>query len=604
MPIEFWREVVDRVALEAPDTLLLAEAFWLMEGYFVRTLGMHRVYNSAFMNLLRNEDNAKYRLVMKNTLEFDPEIMKRFVNFMNNPDERTAVDQFGKGDKYFGICTLMATLPGLPMFGHGQIEGFSEKYGMEFRRAYWDETVDPYLVQRHEREIFPLLHRRPLFAGVENFLLFDFFSIGGQVNEDVFAYSNGLGHERSLVVYHNKFGNTQGWIRSSVGFSSKQESGERKIIQRNLGEGLNLHSGETVFSIFRDHISGLEYIRSSQELMEKGFFIELNAYEYHVFLDFHEIFDDTWGSYRQVSELLNGRGVPSIEEALKELLLQPVMQPFSQISNPGYFDYLLACRLDENKPDFPAELLPEAEQKIIPLLDGIRILTGYSFETGSFITDLKQGLQDLLSFNFIDQRYPMPASRSVSIAFKYIQEGFKGYEIRWLPLLAWSFTHKLGSLISETNYENQTLSWLDEWQFNKILAETYQALAVEEQTSWRLITLLKLMITQQRWYSQSSAKPIHMVLEIWLADENIQRFLGINRYRDVLWFNHESFVEFTWWMMVLAVLEITAQPSLTASQFTEGVLGAFEIIQTLLKIEEESGYQVNTLLKTSSKENL
>ncbi|HEU4920413.1 MAG TPA: alpha-amylase family glycosyl hydrolase, partial [Candidatus Limnocylindrales bacterium] len=39
MPHEFWREVVDRVAEEAPDTLLLAEAFWLLEGYFVRTLG-------------------------------------------------------------------------------------------------------------------------------------------------------------------------------------------------------------------------------------------------------------------------------------------------------------------------------------------------------------------------------------------------------------------------------------------------------------------------------------------------------------------------------------------------------------------------------------
>lgn len=72
MPNEFWREVVDRVAVEAPDTLLLAEAFWLLEGYFVRTLGMHRVYNSAFMNMLRDEENSKYRLVMKNTLEFDP----------------------------------------------------------------------------------------------------------------------------------------------------------------------------------------------------------------------------------------------------------------------------------------------------------------------------------------------------------------------------------------------------------------------------------------------------------------------------------------------------------------------------------------------------
>ncbi|MGC2621518.1 MAG: alpha-amylase family glycosyl hydrolase, partial [Acidobacteriaceae bacterium] len=92
MPHEFWREVVDRVAAEVPGTLLLAEAFWLMEGYFVRTLGMHRVYNSAFMIMLRDEDNAKYRSVIKNTLEFDPDIMKRYVNFMSNPDERTAID--------------------------------------------------------------------------------------------------------------------------------------------------------------------------------------------------------------------------------------------------------------------------------------------------------------------------------------------------------------------------------------------------------------------------------------------------------------------------------------------------------------------------------
>src|SRR5262249_38292501 len=154
MPKEFWREVVDRAAKEAPDTLLLAEAFWMMEGYFVRALGMHRVYNSAFMNMLKREENLNYRCVLKNTLEFHPQVLKRFVNFMNNPDEETAVAQFGKDGKYFGVCTMMATLPGLPMFGHGQVEGYTEKYGMEFRRAYKDETPDAGLVQRHEREIF------------------------------------------------------------------------------------------------------------------------------------------------------------------------------------------------------------------------------------------------------------------------------------------------------------------------------------------------------------------------------------------------------------------------------------------------------------------
>jgi hypothetical protein len=106
MPREFWREVVDRVAVEAPGTLLLAEAFWLMEGYFVRTLGMHRVYNSAFMVMLRDERNADFRRVLRDTLEFDPGILQRWVNFLNNPDERTAVDQFGRGEKYFGACTM------------------------------------------------------------------------------------------------------------------------------------------------------------------------------------------------------------------------------------------------------------------------------------------------------------------------------------------------------------------------------------------------------------------------------------------------------------------------------------------------------------------
>jgi glycosidase len=231
MPEEFWRQVVDRVAQEAPDTLLLAEAFWLLEGYFVRTLGMHRVYNSAFMNMLKDEENTKYRSVMKNTLEFNPEVLKRFVNFMSNPDEETALFQFSKGDKYFGVCTMMVTMPGLPMFGHGQIEGFSEKYGMEYRYAKWNEEPDWDLVRRHEREIFPLMKRRHLFAGVENFLLYDFFTPEGYVNENVFAYSNRSGDERALVIYHNKYDFVRGWVRSSVAYSVKV--GEKDKISSN-----------------------------------------------------------------------------------------------------------------------------------------------------------------------------------------------------------------------------------------------------------------------------------------------------------------------------------------------------------------------------------
>ncbi len=313
MPEEFWRQVVDRVAAEVPDTLLLAEAFWLMEGYFVRTLGMHRVYNSAFMHMLRDEDNAKYRQAIKNTLEFDPQILKRYVNFMNNPDEKTAVEQFGNGEKYFGVATLLASLPGLPMFGHGQVEGFHEKYGMEFRRARWEERPDEGLVRGHEWRIFPLLHRRRVFAEVEHLLLYDFYRSNGKVDENVFAYSNRMGEERGLIIYHNKYAETRGWIRNSAAYLDKTAG---RLRQKTLGEGLDLpHEG---FAIFKDYASQLEYIRSCRELWDKGLYVELNAYQCHAFLDWRIVAGAEW---KAVHEALNGAGVPSMQGKWEEMFV-------------------------------------------------------------------------------------------------------------------------------------------------------------------------------------------------------------------------------------------------------------------------------------------
>ncbi|MCX6348916.1 MAG: alpha-amylase family glycosyl hydrolase, partial [Candidatus Aureabacteria bacterium] len=334
MPKEFWREVVDRVAKEVPETLLLAEAFWLLEGYFVRTLGMHRVYNSAFMNMLKMELNSEYRQLVKNIIEFDPQILKRFVNFMSNPDEATAVAQFGTGDKYFGVCTMMVTMPGLPLFGHGQVEGLTEKYGMEYRRAYWDEPVDRFLVGRHESEIFPLMKRRPLFSDVANFQLYDFYLENGRVNEDVFAYSNRYQNDRALVLYHNRYSVTAGWIRLSAARTVGDGQGGKRLERVDLAAGLGLRAGPDDFCVFRDLRSGLEYIRSSRGLRRKGLFFSLAAYQACVFTDFREIKDDGRGLLRQLERLLQGRGVRNINEAVRKIRFASLHRSFRGIYNP------------------------------------------------------------------------------------------------------------------------------------------------------------------------------------------------------------------------------------------------------------------------------
>jgi hypothetical protein len=265
---------------------------------------MHRVYNSAFMHMLRDEDNEKYRMAIKNTLEFDPQILKRYVNFMNNPDEKTAIEQYGNGDKYFGVATVLSTLPGLPMFGHGQVEGFREKYGMEFRKPKWDEQPDEGLIRGHEWKIFPILHRRSLFADVEQFFLYDLFRSGGGVDENVFAYSNIHGDERGLVLYHNRFADTRGWIKTSAAYLDKATGDLR---QKSLAEGLSLPFEGYV--IFKDYITHLEYIRSNEELWQTGLYVELGAYQHHVFMDWHFVDDERW---QTVHDALNGAGVESM----------------------------------------------------------------------------------------------------------------------------------------------------------------------------------------------------------------------------------------------------------------------------------------------------
>jgi len=643
MPKEFWREVVDRVAEEAPDTLLLAEAFWLMEGYFVRTLGMHRVYNSAFMNMLRDEENARYRAVIKNTLEFDPQILKRYVNFMNNPDERTAVDQFGKGDKYFGICTLMVTMPGLPMFGHGQVEGFAEKYGMEYRRAYWDEEPDAELVARHEREIFPLLRKRRLFAEVTNFRLYDFFTPEGRVNEDVFAYSNRTGNERALVVYHNRLAEARGWIRTSAAYavkkaagdtdasSSAEPSSEKTLVQKSLAEGLNLENDENTFTLFRDHTSGLEYIRSNRELFDRGLYVELGGYQYHVFLDFREVWDEASHPYARLAAQLNGRGVPSIEEALRELLLQPLHSLYESLVNADMFRRVMAARLpqpDERRGDgcrLSLPLLDEVEQKAVRLLHEVRRVSGAgepppgAAGAEAVAREIRHKLEAILRLatpgshslpEGEDGKRPLPpekhtrhdaSSRECERAIERLRTDLDQDTAAWGTLLGWLCTHALGKAISDTGFERVSRNWIDAWHLDRTIASTLQDLGLDEETACQAVATIKVLTSHQRWFEVRALEKERcpLVLEAWLGDDEVRRFLHVHRHGGILWFNKERFEQLLWWMLLTAVVTISADPLRPPAQAAQEMVNACQVTQRLRQAEEASEYQVEKLLEVT-----
>ncbi len=597
IPVEFWREVVDRVAQEIPDTLLLAEAFWMMEGYFVRTLGMHRVYNSAFMNMLRDEKNAEYRQLIKNTLEFDPQVLKRYVNFMNNPDEETAIAQFGGDDKYFGVCTMLATMPGLPMFGHGQAEGYHEKYGMEYHRAYWEEYPDSQLIARHEREVFPLFHRRSQFAEVETFFLYDFYTPNSRVDENVFAYSNRTGGEPSLVIYHNRWADTRGWVKTSAAFRDKAKD---RLLQSNLGDGLGLKKGKNTFTIFRDQISELEFIRSNHDFHENGLYIELGAYKYHVFLDFREVDDNEWGQYAQLNQYLKGRGVPNMEEAMQEILLQPLHYPFRELVNPNMFTWLLENRSTIGKSTQPniQAVVDEIEQKMIHLLSEIEQITNADFDKDDLAGEVCQKLESALGLALLPEQLPAPKGVDLDPLLAWLDPSEEDM-LFWGTLFGWLFTHNLGKATDEHEFAERGRSWLDDWLLGKIIHQTLEDLGLEADAAGDAVTGVKVMVAHQGWGQTTPSKSdqASQLLQTWLRDDDIQRLLRINRFQGILWFNKEAFDQFLHWMLAVAVISTMADRDLSRKEKTKKTRAHQDVINKLKDAAVKSGYQVEKLLE-------
>lgn len=593
IPNEFWREVVDRVAKELPDTLLLAEAFWMMEGYFVRTLGMHRVYNSAFMNMLKKEENQKYRDSVKNTLKFDPQILKRYVNFMNNPDEDTAVAQFGKDDKYFGVCTLMITMPGLPMFGHGQIEGYTEKYGMEFTKAYKNETPDQNLVNRHWHDIFPLMKKRYVFANVENFLFYDVWD-NGHVNENVFAYSNCCGNECSVVFYNNKYERATGWIKQSCDYAVKIGSGENTqtvMLSKSISEGLHLTSEDDKFTIFREHKTGLWYIRRSREICEKGMFISLNGFDYQVYMDVHQVSDMPDHRYQILCDTLQGRGCYNLEDEWQEICYHELYKAFDDFGKAIFTPVAGILYPIEGKKLASAEIKKRLKEVIdsskVAALEFYRIANEYAGSDYKLSSPEKQ----FEEFEKHLQRACVKGGNPLNKDSDYFEKLAKSKDKDEFYKIAGENIEQNAELAICFALVNEyaVCGLAEKWAFARKFANLFAQIGLLKSDIRHSLTKVFALAPSVKIVKLAKAdkKELVSLIKVMCKCQNANLLSGANSFNGITWFNKETIENSFVFAFTIAFINCIASQ-------VEPILKSFSIVA---KAKEKAEYQCEKLIE-------
>jgi hypothetical protein len=230
-------------------------------------------------------------------------------------------------------------------------------------------------------------------------------------------------------------------------------------------------------------------------------------------------------------------------------------------------------------------------------------------DVDNLAAEVRRSIEGLLKVPVLKTEFPWSRSRKYKQALSFLDQDSllsDGDLARWGTLLAFLFTRPLGKL----QYENpedaaeQSRTWIDEWLLGKMIAITLQDLGLDEQSAWQSVGLIRLLTGHQAWWNAETTKKDQAVrvLQDWLRDGEIQRYLGINRYQGILWFQKESFETLMWWFYTAAVIdgiasgdEEQADPSSVAKE----VVACHDLIAQLLQAEQQSDYQIEKLLAAS-----
>jgi hypothetical protein len=475
---------------------------------------------------------------------------------MSNPDEETAIDQFGDGDKYFGVLVLMCTLPGLPMFAHGQIEGYTEKYGMEYQRAYYNEEPKQWLVDRHSREIFPILRKRSVFSEVKNYWLYDFIDNNGQLNENVFVYTNESRGEKSLVLFNNKYESTSGKFLNSRQKLNGNSSGNNYLHNISIGDNLHIKNSDFHFYIMRDITTGLEYFYNGTEIYHNGIFVNLGGYEYRVFLFFEEVFDSSGDSYKFYKENY-GRGIYSIKDELKKIKLSAIHNSFEKMFDEDiitqYCDLLLLKKKSlKEKQKF--------EQKLVK---NISIFSDEISNQFNVVSNKEKFNQELSSsiienINYFNQMIKVLKNSKIKVDSE-ILKFFKDYtEEKWfLQFLIIIVTRLKNLFLVDDRIYNEYMS---ELMLNEPIVKVFIKNISEKEKINSQILLINLILQFEEKFEKIEEIPdeflslrsgkqlyeyffIHEIkyLTDLVKSELGKSYLEVNKYKDKTYFSKERF---------------------------------------------------------------
>ena len=288
-----------------------------------------------------------------------------------------------------------------------------------------------------------------------------------------------------------------------------------------------------MFVAFRDARTGLEFLRSCRELWERGLWLTLDAYQGHAFWEFREIHDGSSGQWRRLAERLGGRGVPSLETALRDLQLEPVHAPLRAIFEGGHVTAVL-------ERTATPEDLDVLEARFAAFLGGVVDATGVAgvaWRSGRRSPPASASARPRPS-----RRTPADLERADRAA-----------------LLGWLALSRTGELAPGADVAATSAAWFDELRLAPVLAVGFRGAGLDEAAAWAAADQVRVLLSLPRpseIRARGAVAADARLLERWTRTTTPSgRRMGINTWEGVEWLDRDRFEALLGWAVRLDAID-------------------------------------------------
>jgi hypothetical protein len=253
MEIEpFWPRTIESMRDQNPDFTFIAEVYWDLE-WELQQEGFDFTYDKRLYDRLVKQEAHSVREHLLAGLEFQ----NKSVRFLENHDEPRAARSFlPQVHQAAAIITYLT--PGMKFFHQGQLLGHTKRIPMQLGRPP-GELQDPELIEFY-LQLLSLLQLPVLRKG--GWQLLDCLPAWGSnwTWDSFVAFKWGeIEEDCLLVVVNYSYHHSQCYVRLPWP---------------------DLTGGEV---LLEDEMSGVKYVRSGDDLVQFGLYLDMPAWNYHVF---------------------------------------------------------------------------------------------------------------------------------------------------------------------------------------------------------------------------------------------------------------------------------------------------------------------------------